>query len=170
MIHSPGDESAIGRIEYIELTDVGQAFKLGRYPLHFHMIGTVNQSYVRGNAIHQTYNRAVTLHGIHYFRVINNVAFNTMGHTIFVEDAVETRNYIHHNLIVQVKSSFSLLNTDWTPGGMWITHPNNIFVENVVAGSDAYGFWFDMQTTSVGPSYSPNICPEGETLGEFRDN
>ena len=38
MIHSPGDESAIGRIEYIELTDVGQAFKLGRYPLHFHMI------------------------------------------------------------------------------------------------------------------------------------
>lgn len=52
MIHSPGDESAIGRIEYIELTDVGQAFKLGRYPLHFHMIGTVNESYVRGNAIH----------------------------------------------------------------------------------------------------------------------
>ena len=100
MIHSPGDESAIGRIEYIELTDVGQAFKLGRYPLHFHMIGTVNQSYVRGNAIHQTYNRAVTLHGIHDFRVINNVAFDTKGHTIFVEDAVETRNYIHHNLIV----------------------------------------------------------------------
>ena len=100
MIHSPGDESAIGRIEYIELTDVGQAFKLGRYPLHFHMIGTVNQSYVRGNAIWNTYNRAVTLHGIHYFRIINNVAFNTMGHTIFVEDAVETRNYIYKNLIV----------------------------------------------------------------------
>ena len=52
MIHSPGDESSIGRIEYIELTDVGQAFKLGRYPLNFHMIGTLNQSYVRGNAIH----------------------------------------------------------------------------------------------------------------------
>lgn len=53
---------------------------------------------------------------------------------------------------------------------MWITHPNNIFVDNVVAGSDAYGFWFDMQETSVGPSYSPNICPTGETLGEFKDN
>ena len=26
MLHSPGDESAIGRIEYIELRDVGQAF------------------------------------------------------------------------------------------------------------------------------------------------
>jgi len=52
MIHSPGDESSVGRIEYIELKDVGQAFKLGRYPLHYHMIGTVHKSYVRGNAIH----------------------------------------------------------------------------------------------------------------------
>lgn len=26
MLHSPGDESLIGRIENIELTDVGQAF------------------------------------------------------------------------------------------------------------------------------------------------
>lgn len=52
MVHSPGDESSVGRIEYIELKDVGQAFKLGRYPIHFHMIGTVHKSYVRGNAIH----------------------------------------------------------------------------------------------------------------------
>ena len=42
MLHSPGDESCVGRIEYVEMTDVGQAFKLGRYPLHFHMIGTVH--------------------------------------------------------------------------------------------------------------------------------
>ena len=41
MLHSPGDESVVGRIENCEFTDVGQAFKLGRYPNHFHMIGTV---------------------------------------------------------------------------------------------------------------------------------
>ena len=51
MIHSPGDESCIGRIENIEFFNVGQAFKLGRYPIHFHMIGTVHQSYVRNNAV-----------------------------------------------------------------------------------------------------------------------
>jgi hypothetical protein len=67
MLHSPGNESLIGRIENIELTDVGQAFQLGRYPIHFHMIGTVHNSYAKNNAIHQTYNRAITLHGIHYF-------------------------------------------------------------------------------------------------------
>ena len=100
MIHSPGDESSIGRIEYIELTDVGQAFKLGRYPLHFHMIGTVMNSYIKGCAIHQTYNRAVTMHGIHYLRITENVAFDTMGQTYFVEDAVETNNYLYHNIAI----------------------------------------------------------------------
>jgi len=41
MLHSAGDESVVGRIENCEFFDVGQAFKLGRYPIHFHMIGTV---------------------------------------------------------------------------------------------------------------------------------
>jgi len=33
MMHSPGDESVIGRIEYVEFFDVGQAYMLGRYPI-----------------------------------------------------------------------------------------------------------------------------------------
>lgn len=52
MLHSPGDESVIGRIENCEFFDVGQAFKLGRYPIHFHMIGTVTKSYIKKNSIH----------------------------------------------------------------------------------------------------------------------
>lgn len=68
MLHSHGHESVIGRIEYVEFRDVGQAFQLGRYPIHFHMIGTVHHSYIRGNSIHHTYNRAVTFHGVHYLR------------------------------------------------------------------------------------------------------
>ena len=69
MLASPGDESVVGKIENCEFFDVGQAFKLGRYPLHFHMIGTVTQSYIKNNAIHQTYNRATTLHGVHYLTI-----------------------------------------------------------------------------------------------------
>ena len=110
------------------------------------------------------------MHGIHYLRITENVAFDTMGQTYFIEDAVETNNYLYHNIAIQVKPSFSLLNVDWTPSGFWITHPNNIFVRNAVAGSDSFGFWFDMQEHSTGSSYSPNVCPTGETLGEFTNN
>lgn len=69
MLHSPGDESVEGRFEYVELTHVGQAFTLGRYPLHFHMIGRVTKSYIKGCAIYHTFNRATTLHGVHYLTI-----------------------------------------------------------------------------------------------------
>ena len=69
MLHSKGDESVVGKLEYFEMKDVGQAFQLGRYPVHFHMIGTVSKSYIRGLSIHQTYNRACTIHGVHYLRI-----------------------------------------------------------------------------------------------------
>ena len=65
---------------------------MGRYPIHFHMIGRVTKSYVIGNAIHHSYNRAVTIHGVHYLRVTDNVAFHIMGHTYFMEDGIETKN------------------------------------------------------------------------------
>lgn len=170
MLHSAGDETSVGRIEYVELRDVGQAFKLGRYPIHFHMIGTVYNSYVTGNSISQTYNRAVTTHGVFYFKVKDNVTYKTMGHTFFVEDAVETQNLFDHNLAIDIRKSSSLLNTDQTPGGFWITHPDNYVRNNAIAGSDAYGYWYDMQETSTGPSFDPNVCPEYSKLGEFRDN
>jgi hypothetical protein len=102
----------VARLEYIELTDVGQAFKVGRYAVHFHMIGAVHKSYCRGLATHQGFNRAFTLHGTHYLRLMLNVAFDVKGHTIFIEDAVEKKNYIYKNLVMKTTRSWSLLNTD----------------------------------------------------------
>lgn len=93
-----------------------------------------------------------------------------MGHTIFIEDAAETKNLIEKNLIVDVRRSWSLLNTDQTPASIWITNPDNIIRGNHAAGSDRYSYWYDTQKTAIGPSFDANICPENTKLGEFRDN
>ena len=170
MLHSPGDESVIGRISYAEFFNVGQAFQIGRYPIHYHMIGEVTKSYVVGNAIHNSFNRGTTIHGVHFLRVTDNVYYHIKGHNVFIEDGVETNNYVARNLVLQVRASMSLLNTDTTPAAFWITNPDNIFVGNHVAGGDRYGFWFDLQTNSIGPSASKDICPINFKLGEFRDN
>jgi hypothetical protein len=45
-------------------------------------------------------------------RIIENVAYDTMGHTFFIEDAVETKNFLDGNLAIKTKRSWSLLNTD----------------------------------------------------------
>jgi hypothetical protein len=66
-----------------------------------------------------------------------------MGHNIFFEDAIETKNVIKNNLVVSTKRSWSLLNTDQTPASFLITHPDNIFIGNHAAGSESYGYWCD---------------------------
>ena len=93
-----------------------------------------------------------------------------MGHTIFVEDAIETKNLIDGNLVMLTKRSWSLLNTDQTPASFWITNPDNIIRNNHAAGADRYGFWYDLQPNPTGPSYTPTICPIHTQLGEFDNN
>lgn len=134
------------------------------------MIGRVMESHVIGNGIHHSFNRAITTHGVHYFHIQDNVAFDTLGHTFFIEDAIETNNFYDHNLAIKVSSGFALLNTDVTPAGFWITHPNNIFTNNAIANTDAYGFWFDLEPTAIGPSFDKHVCGINDKLGRFTNN
>ena len=170
MLHSPGDETVIGRVENVEFFNVGQAFQLGRYPIHYHMVGEVTKSYVKRNTFHNSFNRGTTIHGVHYLTISHNVYYHCMGHNVFIEDGVETHNYVAYNLVVASRASHSILNTDTTPASFWITNPDNIWVGNHAAGGARYGFWFDLQDNSIGPSASPDICPINFKLGEFRDN
>ena len=49
---------------------MGQAFMLGRYAIHWHMQGQLQyKQYIKGCAIHHSYQRAVTVHGTHQVRV-----------------------------------------------------------------------------------------------------
>jgi hypothetical protein len=169
-MHSPGDDSLIFRASDIEFRNVGQAFKLGRYALHMHMIGAVHKSYIKNNAVNQSNNRAVAIHGTRYLRIINNHSFEAKGHNIFIEDAVETHNIITGNLITKVIRSLSLLNVDQTPAGSWITNPFNNYRDNHVAGSDRYGYWFDLQVHGMGQNADTTVCPENEKVGQFVGN
>ncbi|XP_048585401.1 fibrocystin-L isoform X2 [Nematostella vectensis] len=159
-----------GRMSYVEVRHAGQAFRLGRYPIHFHMSGDVTGSYVRGCAVHHTFNRAVTIHGVQGLMVERNVAYHVMGHAYFIEDGAETGNTLQYNLGVFVTSSSSLLNTDVTPATFWITNPNNTVRHNAAAGGSHFGFWYNMPIHPGGPSYTPTVWPRTTPLGEFRNN
>ncbi|XP_043922184.1 fibrocystin-L [Protopterus annectens] len=173
MFHAPtpNQNLAIGRIEYVEIFHAGQAFRLGRYPIHWHLMGDVNfKSYVKGCAIHQTYNRAVTIHNTHHLLVENNIIYDIMGGAFFIEDGIEHGNILQYNLAIFVKQSTSLLNDDITPAGFWVTNPNNTIRHNAVAGGTHFGFWYRMHNNPDGPSYDPNICQKRVPLGEFYNN
>ncbi|XP_069372727.1 PKHD1 like 1, tandem duplicate 1 [Paralichthys olivaceus] len=173
MFHAPvpNKNLAIGRLAHVQIYNAGQAFRLGRYPIHWHLMGNVDyKSYVKGCAIHQTYNRAITIHNTHRLLVERNVIYDIMGGAFFIEDGIETENILQYNLAVFVKQSTSLLNDDVTPAAYWVTNPNNIVRHNAAAGGTHFGFWYRMHEHPDGPSYDPNICQKRVPLGEFFNN
>jgi len=91
-------------VEGVELNRMGQHMELARYPIHWHLVGEGGQGqYIRNSAIHDTFNRCVTVHGTNDLRVENNVTYNTVGHCFFMEDGIETGNEFIKNLAIQTK-------------------------------------------------------------------
>ncbi|KAL1767893.1 fibrocystin-L isoform X2 [Sigmodon hispidus] len=173
MLHAPlpGNNMVIGRIEYVEVFHAGQSFRLGRYPIHWHLLGDLQfKSYVRGCAIHQTFNRAVTIHNTHHLLVEKNIIYDIKGGAFFIEDGIEHGNILQYNLAIFVQQSTSLLNDDVTPAAFWVTNPNNTIRHNVAAGGTHFGFWYRMNDHPDGPSYDRNICQKRIPLGEFFNN
>ncbi|XP_021369085.1 fibrocystin-L-like isoform X2 [Mizuhopecten yessoensis] len=172
IIHSPTPDSggSKGRISYVELDFMGQAFRLGRYPIHFHLLGDKSKSYVRGVGIHETFNRAVNIHATHNVLIEHTVVYNIMGGAIFLEDGIETGNIIQYNLALFVKQSTSLLNDDVTPAGFWATNPNNTIQHCHAAGGSHFGFWYSMHEHPKGPSFTTTVCPTNVPLGIFYNN
>ena len=152
----------------------GQMGRHGRYALHFHMIGSVKQSYVRECSIHHTYHRAIAIHGVHYLRVQNNVAFENLGHAYLVEDGVETRNVITNNLGANTRPLFVGLATDASPATYWLVNGDNYVDGNIAAGSSHSGCWFFAEARVRGTSEeeygADRVCPQGVTISWFNGN
>ena len=168
MHFGPGTKSV--KMSNVEVFHAGQAFQLGKYPIHFHLVGHQPDSYVRSCSIHDTFNRALTFHGVHGLLAENNVAFNIKGHGFFLEDGIETGNQILNNLAVGVKASSSLLSTDLWAAAFWITNPDNEYVGNAAAGGSHNGFWLNPPGKPTGPSFTRKLCPRKTPLRKFYGN
>jgi cell migration-inducing and hyaluronan-binding protein len=91
-------------VDGVELNRMGQHLELARYPIHWHLVGEAGKGqYIKNAAIHDTFNRCVTVHGTNDVRIENNVTYNIVGHCFFLEDGIETGNEYVHNLAIQVK-------------------------------------------------------------------
>ncbi len=66
-------------VEGVELNRMGQNLTLARYPIHWHLVGEGKGQYIRNAAIHDTYNRCVTVHGTNNLQVENNVNLQHRG-------------------------------------------------------------------------------------------
>jgi cell surface hyaluronidase len=164
-------------VDSVEFVNMGQENKMGRYPIHWHMMGDSSRGqYLRNSSIHDSFNRCVTIHGSNGVKVQNNVAYNIPGHCIFLEDGAEIDNIIENNLGILVKEpgeNKSLLPTDHNfpgPAVYWITHPQNVVRNNVAAGSQGTGFWYAFPEHPTGASKNTTTFNRYAPLGESDGN
>ena len=190
-------------VDGVELNRMGQNMHLARYPIHWHLIGDAQGQYIKNSAIHNTFSRCVTVHGTNYLDIENNVTYNNIGHCFFLEDAVEHDNQFVHNLGILTKchpdapcrptnlgpfvseggKNFDpagqdakdiLIPSDNTASTFWITNPDNIYRDNVAAGSDSTGFWFALPEHPTGKfegtEISKTTWPRRTRVREFKGN
>src|SRR5215510_6586310 len=50
-------------VDSVEFNRMGQNMTLARYPIHWHLVGDAKGQYIKNAALHDTYNRCVTVHG-----------------------------------------------------------------------------------------------------------
>uniref|UniRef100_A0A8C9YL02 hyaluronoglucosaminidase n=1 Tax=Sander lucioperca TaxID=283035 RepID=A0A8C9YL02_SANLU len=186
-------------LSHVELKNMGQQREKGRYPLHFHMCGDVDQrggyqepTYVDGLSIHHSFSRCLTIHTTNGLLVKNTIGYDTLGHCFFLEDGIEQRNTFYHNLGLLTRPG-TLLPTDRNEtlctsikdkiykeiriltlavSTFWIANPNNNLISNAAAGSQDAGIWFVFHSSSTGDSHGlvPETRAELTPLGIFYNN
>ncbi|KAF7667891.1 hypothetical protein LDENG_00042260 [Lucifuga dentata] len=114
-------------LSHVELRNMGQQGERGRYPLHFHMCGDVDQkggyqepTYVDGLSIHHSFSRCLSIHSTNGLLVKHTVGYDTLGHCFFLEDGIEQRNTFYHNLGLLTR-----------PGTLLPTDRNEIFCTSI---------------------------------------
>ncbi|XP_039575419.1 cell surface hyaluronidase isoform X3 [Passer montanus] len=189
-------------LSYVELKQMGQQ-QIGSYPVHFHLCGDVDEkggytfkTYLEGLSIHHCFSRCVTVHATNGLLIKDTIGYDTLGHCFFIEDGIEQRNTLFHNLGLVTKPG-TILPTDrnssmcigirdkvygsYVPvpatdcmavSTFWISHPNNHLINNAAAGSQDAGIWYLFHRVATGDSHSLAIETKSELtpLGIFYNN
>jgi len=165
--HTMYHRHSAGSISYAEFRHLGKEGVLGRYSLHYHLVGdTMRGSSVIGASIWDSKNRWLTIHGTNYLVVRDCVGYRSIGHGFFFEDGTEVYNVLDRNLAVLAEHGKRLpkqiLPFDGNEGaGFWWANSLNTFTRNVSCENGRYGFRFEATPSSALKLNFPIQQPDG---------
>jgi hypothetical protein len=166
--HTMYHRNSQGAISYAEFRHLGKENVLGRYPIHYHLVGnTMRGSYVLGASIWDSHNRWVTVHGTNMLVVRDCVGYRSVGHGYYLEDGSEILNVFDRNLAVQAfrgqKLPKQAIPFDENEGaGFWWANSLNSFTGNLTSENDRYGYRFEATETPAMKMTQPILFPDGK--------
>ena len=72
----------------------------GKYCLHFHKMEECPNCLYKNNAIENSHQRGIIVHGTHLSAVEGNILYNVRGAGIYIEDGNEMFNHINYNVVI----------------------------------------------------------------------
>ena len=164
-----GSSATISGVEFFHM---GQKGKIGRYPMHWHLVGSAPGQYLDNSSIVHSYNRFLSVHGTHRLHVGGNVGYDTIGHGYYLEDGIEHGNVIEDNLGALVRNATDGKPTpsDANAAVFWISNPDNWVRRNVAAGAEHTGFWLGFPEHPISLSTTDTVWPRRTPLREFNEN
>ncbi len=165
--HTMYHRGSSGSISYAEFRHLGKEGVLGKYSLHFHLVGdSMRGSSVIGASIWDSANRWITIHGTSDLVVRDCVGYRSLGHGFYLEDGSESYNILDRNLAVQALAAKPLpgqfLPFDRNDGaGFWWANSLNSFARNVAAECDRYGYRYEATPRGDGCLIRPVLGPDG---------
>lgn len=162
-----------GSIAYAEFRDLGPRAKMGRYPIHLHILGDASvDTLIKGvsvwSSVSTPMNKCIVIHTSNGITVQDSVGFNAQGTCYYLEDANEMNNVLDGNLGVLIYFPEELFNTavatafsyDPRSSTVFWFRERNIFRNNVAVGgkTDVAGFWItpNIAGGTTGTTFSSN--------------
>ena len=180
--------NATYRMVGVRAERMGQRNVMARYPFHFHMMyGGGAGNYVQQCACVHSYFRCYTIHGTNHTRLRKNVAFNSTGHTYYLEDGGEMFNTIEYNIAAKVnivgepagggaqsgasftEDAIAILPADHTASGFYLSNAHNWIRGNAASGGWS-GYAFPVFDTTLKLSAGLGLRPKEMQLLEFNGN
>ena len=152
--------AGLTQVDGVQLDQMGQAGRSGRYPIHWYLGGNRQGDYIRNSSVTNSNNRGIVVHGTDNLLVEGVVLHDIHGHGFFTQSGVEIDNRFVSNIafgIHRVGTNFipndpfvvdvhdrtrNARNQFESSSAFWITSADNVYIGNISAGSEGSGFWF----------------------------
>ncbi|TRZ13995.1 hypothetical protein HGM15179_013119, partial [Zosterops borbonicus] len=141
------------QLEGVQFRHVGRAFRGHRSALTVTGNTWMEDSYIRGCCVLDSFGQGLRLSGISNLSVDSNVFYNISGHGLLLGEGLEEDNNISNNIVIGLSVTDGLSNIETlSPAGIYIRAPASHIRGNTVSGA-GYGYFFHL--SPEGPSQVP---------------
>uniref|UniRef100_A0A8C3XE04 PKHD1 ciliary IPT domain containing fibrocystin/polyductin n=1 Tax=Cyanoderma ruficeps TaxID=181631 RepID=A0A8C3XE04_9PASS len=141
------------QLEGVQFRHVGRAFRGHRSALTVTGNTWMEDSYIRGCCVLDSFGQGLRLTGISNLSVDSNIFYNISGHGLLLGEGLEEENKINNNIVIGLSVTDGLSNIEaLSPAGIYVRAPASHIRGNTVCGA-GYGYFFHL--SPEGPSQVP---------------